>query len=120
MFLSDFFTIMYFVIASIAVYFLLTCLLDKKFCKNSEDMFVLPTQGFISPLSMLMESRYKVFFQSFISPRNPYVFIIIGVLIGYLVISIRKHLSKNEKDNLENKDNQDNRENQNTLTQEEL
>ena len=91
MFLSEFFTILYFIIASIAFYFILTCVLDKKHCRNPEDVFILPTRGFVSPFLMLAESRFKIFLQSFISPRNPYLYIIIGIVVGLCVIMYRRY-----------------------------
>ena len=98
MFLSDFFTILYFIIASIAFYFILTCVLDKKHCRNPEDVFILPTKGFISPFMMLAESRYKIFLQSFISPRNPYLYIIIGIIVGCGVITYRRYKRNNKEE----------------------
>jgi len=98
--LSEFFTQFYFVIASVTVYFLITCFTDSKYCKNPEDIFILPTRGFIAPFSMLQQYRYKIFLQSFFSPRNPYIFIIIGLIVGYALIKFRRYRrSLNEKKN---------------------
>ena len=101
--LSEFFTQFYFVIASITVYFLLTCFTDIKYCKNPEDIFILPTRGFIAPFVMLQQYRYKIFLESFFSPRNPYIFIIIGLILGYALIKLRRYRrSLNKKNNQEN------------------
>ena len=52
---------------------------------------------------MLQQYRYKIFLESFFSPRNPYIFIIIGLILGYALIKFRRYRrSLNKKNNQEN------------------
>lgn len=84
------------IIVAICVYYINLCI--GGICRNEDNKFKLPLQGFVAPFKQLFAGNFGKFFYTFFSFKAPYLFVIIFIILALLInYIINKFVLKTEE-----------------------
>lgn len=87
------------ILFSTIIYTGVICLQDDNKClmnTNSGYQMILPIMGYIAPFENLKKNGFTMFLQNLVSFRTPYVYNIIGLIIGLIFVYAYKIGEENE------------------------